>query len=676
MADIIDRTNVTAEAEQQITDNPPRPKERVKTPKGKKGKLYSYAGCVLKIDLTTRTVEEYPFSDEYRRLYLGNKIMAARIFYDLLEKPFDAFDPQNVLIITAGPLNGTSAPSSSRFNVSGLSPLTGFYTSSNCGGDFGIKMKRAGYDAIILTGKSDEHVIVDIKPDFKVEFKNADKYWGMLTGQVQEALGGGKSGKLVIGPAGENLVRFSCLVSNERAAGRGGLGAVMGSKNVKGVVIDGIKTPLIELYDKDKFTDICAYWTKRLKKHPLTGVQLPKMGTAGILSALNTKKMLATKNFGRGQFEEFDKISGECLAEKYLVRNKGCTSCPIQCTRVVSVDGKNVKGPEVEIMGLMGANVLNNDLGKIIDWNYEMDELGMDTISCSGTIACAMELHEKGLWQTDLEFGNKDNVSQILHDIAFAATEEGKDLGQGSKRLAKKYGGEQYSISAKGMELAAYEPRGAVGQGLGYAVANRGGCHLNAGYMVIMEGLGLAIDQYTYKGKAAFTVTFQNLMEAISAGGNCLFTSYAFFPSFLITKPNCLMTRIVNKVAPYIGGVLAAVLRVPEVLAIELKPLFPHPLAIQYATGIKMSFGKTLRYGERGYNLERLIDQKLGVSAKHDVLPKRLTEDNQVSGDNRTKVPLDIMRKRYYKVRGWDENGLPTKKLLKRLKIDLKEEDK
>lgn len=629
-------------------------------------KYGSYTGRILKVDLSSKTYEDYPFSDKERELFLGGKVMAAKILYDNIKKKIDAFDPENMLVITSCPLNGTGAPSSSRFNISAISPLTGLACSSNCGGNFALSLKRAGFDALIITGKAEEKTILRIDED-KVSFESAEELWGLKTADAQEKIGG-KCGKIVIGPAGENLVRYACIVSEERAAGRGGMGAVMGSKNLKAVTATGKR--FTQPYNKKKLQETNAKWTKILKGHPLTGEQLPKLGTAGLLTTMQMKKILATKNFSAGQYDGFEKISGEYMSENLLVKNRGCVTCPIQCARVVEVEGKKVKGPEVEIMGLMGANILNDNLEKILLWNYEMDEYGMDTISASGCIAFAMELNEKGLWDSGLEFGKIDNISDIIHQIAYRSSEVGDALADGTRKMSERFGGEDFCISSKGMELSAYEPRGAVGQGLGYAVSNRGGCHLNAGYLVILEGLGLSIDPHTYKGKATFTMTFQDLMEAVSAGGSCLFTTYAFFPGFLLTKPNGLVTRIVNKVLPYVGSVLYLAGKAPWILSVNLPPIFPHPVAINAATGMKLNFGKMLRIGERGYNLERLINQRMGVDASQDALPKRLTHVAQDPKNPDSKVPLEKMKKRYYKSRSWDKNGLPTKKLIKRLGIE------
>ena len=631
-----------------------------------KTKYGAYCGKVAKIDLTTREVTDYPFSDKERELFLGGKIMAAKIIYDNIKTKIDPFSPENMIVIATGPLNACGAPCSSRFDTSTISPLTGYYTSSNCGGNFGMALKRAGYDAIIITGKSEEKIYLSITDD-KIEFKNADFLWGMTTQDAQKAIPE-KGDKFVIGPAGENLVRYACVVSNERAAGRGGVGAVFGSKNLKGLVAYGTKSP--EVYDKKKLTKVNKVWTTRLTHHPLTGAQVPKLGTAGLVTPMHAKNLLATNNYRSGKYEYFEDVNGETLADEYLVRNSGCTTCPIRCARVVSVEGKEVKGPEVETVGLFGPNILNHDMQSILDWNYYMDELGMDTISCGNTLSFAMELNEKGMWDNGLEFGKIDNITQTLNDIAFRRG-IGNELAEGSKRLSEKYGGAEFAMNVKGMELAAYEPRGAVGQGLGYAVGNRGGCHLNGGYLVVVEGLGLNANQYTTHGKAELCITFQDLMESCSAGGNCLFTTYAFFPQPWVAKPNGLFTKIINKFITEVGLVLRLVLRVPTVLAVNLPHMLPHPKAIAAATGMKYTFGKFIRTGERGYNLERMIDLNLGLNPlEEDKLPGRLTDELQILNEPKSKVPLDKLRANYYRARFWSKDGKPTKKLIKRLKLE------
>ena len=310
---------------------------------------------------------------------------------------------------------------------------------------------------------------------------------------------------------------------------------------------------------------------------------------------------------------------------------------------------------------------MNDDLSLILRWNNELDDLGLDTISASSTLAWAMEANEKGLWDNGLEFGKTDNISATFEDIAFRRG-IGGELAEGSKRLSEKYGGREFSIQSKGMELAAYEPRRAVGQGLGYAVANRGGCHLNGGYMVILEGLGLYTNPQTPHAKADFTMMFQDMMEMLSATGQCLFTSYAFFPDFLISKPNSIITRAANFLVPYLGPAVRVMNKFPEMLCFHL-PVFHHTKELEFALGMPMTFGKYLRIGERGYNLERYVSSKFGVSEKMDTLPKRLTDVPQDPSDPSTVVPLDKMKPVYYRARGWGKNGLPTERTLRRLHI-------
>ncbi|MBO5129403.1 MAG: aldehyde ferredoxin oxidoreductase family protein [Oscillospiraceae bacterium] len=631
-------------------------------------KYAGYMGKVMLVDLTAETATEYPWNDEQRELYLGGKIMAARILCDHLTGKETAFSEENWMVISTGPLTGTGAPSSARFNISALSPQTGILASSNCGGSFGFHLKKAGYDALILKGKCNGRKWLEIHDDAFI-FHDAGDLWGTKVGQCQEMLirliGKKKFGKLCIGPAGENLVKYAGIISDERAAGRTGLGAVLGWKGLKAITVSGSKT--VPIYDKEKTTAWCKKWFAYLQSHPLTGKQLPRVGTAGLVSSMQMHGLLSTKNYSAGQYEDFEKVSGETLAEEYNIRNSGCLTCPIRCARTVSVKGQEVKGPELETLGLLGGNICNNDLQKILDWNYELDELGMDTISTANTIAWAMEANEKGLWDNGLEFGKTDNLSQVFEDIAHRRG-IGDELAEGSKRLSQKYGGKEFAMHAKGLELAAYEPRRAVGQGLGYAVSNRGGCHLNGGYLVIMEGLGLNADSQTPKAKADLTMLFQDLMETISASGQCLFTSYAFFPGFLLTKPNGIITKTVNAAVPHVGWAVRFINKCPRVAALHL-PVFHHTKMIRLATGMYMDFGKYISIGERGYTMERYINCKFGVSAANDKLPKRLTDVPQDPNNPKTKIPLETMKKTYYAARGWDQNGIPTEKTLRRLKI-------
>ncbi len=629
--------------------------------------LKGYMGKVLFVDLTNKTHSLYNWTDEDRKRTLGGKIMAADILLSHIKPGMKAFDEDNWLVVTTGPLTGTGCPNSSRFNISTISPLTNIVTSSNCGGDFGLSLKRAGYDGVIITGKADTPTTVNITAD-GVTFEDASALWGLTTSQTQEKM---KPcvGKLVIGPAGEHKVLYACVFSNERTAGRGGVGAVFGDKNLKAVTAFGTLIP--EVADREKLTAVNKKWAHTLKTHPLTGKQLPKLGTAGLVAPMQAHKILATKNFSAGRFDNFEKVSGEELAENHLVSNAACTTCVIRCARMVNVDNKVVKGPELEILGLMGPNILNDDIEKILEWNYVIDELGMDAISVSGVVAFAMELKEKGIKDFGLEFGKVDNITDILKKIA---TRDGEYsyLADGTKRMSDIFGGKDFAIQSKGMELSAYEPRHAVGQGLGYATSNRGGCHLNAGYLVVAEGLGLDVDSLTPHGKGSLAVMFQNLMEGVSACGECLFTSYAVFPPFLVDKPNWWVTKAILACFPYVGPVIDLLSYFPKAVAINV-PLLPHTYAVKYATGIKATFGQLIHWGAYGYNVERISNIILGQKAGADKLPGRLVNEQRDADEPRTKVPLEKMKKSYYRARGW-KDGIPTYKKLKSMGIKIEKE--
>ena len=638
-------------------------------------KYSGYMGKVIMLDLNTQTTEEYPWSDRDRELYIGGKGMASKIMYDNFTGDEDPLGPENIIVVSTGPLTGTGTPSSCRFNISTISPQTGIVASSNCGGTFGYYLKKAGYDALILTGKCPAHSWLEIYNDsFVLHDADRDEIWGKKVSESQEAMryivdrNNGcrmKAGILTIGPAGENLVRYAGIFSDERTAGRAGLGAVMGWKNLKGIAVSGNhQTPI---YNRKKTVAWNKKWVAYLQAHPLTGDQLPRLGTAGLVSGMQATNILATRNYAFGTNPDFELVCGEYLAENYNITNKGCLSCPIKCARTVEVNGKAVKGPELETLGLLGGGIVNNDIQKIFQWNYELDELGMDTISASSTLAYAMEANEKGLWNNGLSFGNTEGISQIWEDIAYRRG-IGDELAEGSKRLSEKYGGKEFAIHAKGLELAAYEPRRSVGQGLGYAVANRGGCHINGGYLVFLENLGLHIDRQTTKAKAELTMFMQNIFDMIGASGQCIFTGYAIFPPVLLTQPNHPLTVAVNKAMTSIGPLIGFMNKHPEIICFPL-PVFHHDRAFKYAVGMKMTFGKYIRCGERGYTLERYVDSLFGVTEKDDSLPARLTDVPQDPEDESTKVPLDKMKKAYYSIRGWSENGVPTEATLKRLGI-------
>jgi len=602
--------------------------------------------------------------EEYFRKFAGGKALAARILWDLEPPGVDPLAPEAVLIINTGPLNGTGAPSSSRFNMTFKNVLTGGIGTSNSGGLFGVMLKRAGFDGLILVGKAAEPSLLEIL-DGEITLKGAGELWGLGTEEVQERLPA-QYGKLVIGPAGEHLVRYAGAASGERMSGRCGTGAVLGSKNLKALVACGTKEA--PLYAPERFHRFVKKWTAFIRAHPMTGDALPHYGSAGLVNKANASSALPTRNFQQGYFEEADAVSGETLAETALVRNGGCVSCPIRCERRVKVRGKEVKGPEYETLGLFGPNLGASSLEAVSRLNYLCDTLGMDTISCASSLAFAMELKEKGLADFGLEFGRVEDLEEVLGRIA---RREGRysDLANGVKWLSEKYGGRDFAMHAKGLEMASYEPRRSVGMGLGYAVSNRGGCHLNGGYLALLESVGvLSLDPLSARAKAELCVFMQDALEAISSSGFCLFSAQTFVPAlFFRLGPNHLITRLTGKIAGFAGGAVRLLLALKPLLRFNSLFLLPHGEALRLATGLPMYTGSFLALGDRCYTMERLFNLREGVA--EDALPARLTETPQDPANPRTKVPLGKMLKTYYAVRGWDKNGVPGKRAMKRLGI-------
>ena len=660
-----------------------------------------------KIDLSagedSGKVENFPITEDYYRKYIGGKTLAARLLLDLQPKGIDALDPASVLIINTGPLTGTGAPSSSRFNMTFKNVLSGGIASSNCGGAFGFMMKRAGFDGIIITGKCEKPSRIEIV-DGAISIIDAQDLWGLNTEETQERIPA-FHGKLVIGPAGENLVRYACALSGERAAGRCGTGALLGSKNIK--ALNAFGTVMPKTANPQKLKAFIVKWTRFIKNHPMTGDALPHFGTSGLVNKANATGALPSRNFRYGYDASADAVSGETLAETELTRNSGCISCPIRCERRVKKSSPNnhesggherhdeskpenksesapetdheIKGPEYETVGFFGPNIGAKDLRKIINLNYSCDLLGMDTISAASTIAFAMELKEKGMADFDLEFGRIDNIDEILRKIAYR---EGKysDIANGSKWMSEKYGGREFAMHSKGLEMASYEPRRSVGMGLGYATSNRGGCHLNGGYLALLESIGVLSTDAQSPSKAELTVFMQDALEAVSAAGFCLFTAQTFVPAiFFNLGPNHFVTRLIGKIATFAGGAVRLLLGIKPLLRLNSFFLLPQAEAIRLATGFTMYTGNFLILGERSFNLERLFNLREGLTAADDSLPDRLTKTPQPANPECEKtgnvnpkyvVPLEKMLKKYYKVRGWDKNGVPKKGTLKRLKIE------
>ena len=620
------------------------------------------------IDLSTGKTERMEIGKKYYEKYLGGKTLATRLLLDMTPAGLDPLGPDTVIVINTSPANGTGAPSSSRFNMTFKNVLTGGIATSNCGGQFGVLLKRAGYDGIVLKGQSETPVTIEII-DGAVSIRDAGDLWGKDAEETQEAFPK-IYGKLVIGPAGENLVRYASAVSGERVAGRCGGGAALGAKKVKAIVAYGTRKP--EIHNKKAFDKYVKKWVHFLRSHPMTGEALPNYGSAGLVSKANSTNALPTHNFKYGHSADAHYVSGETLTDKYLLRNSSCISCPIRCERRVLVDGKDVKGPEYETCGFFGPNIDAISMENMLRLNYLCDILGMDTISLASTIAFAMELKENGVADFGVSFGDSEGLFEVVQKIA---RREGiySDLANGSKWMSEKYGGKDYAMHSKGLEMASYEPRRSVGMGLGYATSNRGGCHLNGGYLALLESVGvLMTDPLSTSAKPALTIFMQNALDAISAGGFCLFSAQSFVPAiFFRLGPHHPFTRIVGKIATHAGPAVRMMLWMMPVLRFNSVYLFPHAEALRLITGLPLYTGSFVKIGERGYNLERAYNMREGLTMADDSLPDRLTKVPQDPDNPKTVVRLDKMLPVYYKIRGWSKTGVPTARKLRKLGIEL-----
>ncbi len=590
--------------------------------------MHGWMGKILDIDLTHRRVTTRALDMDIARLFLGGRGLGARLLWDEVGAKVEPLAPENVLIFAVGPLTATGYQTSNRFTVSTKSPLTGTILDANSGGYWGMQFKRAGYDALIVRGRADTPVYIEIKPD-GVTIHNAQHLWGQRVRATTQMLGQNnhKRNVLCIGPAGENLSRIAAIMNDgARALARGGPGAVMGSKNLKAIVVEGKERP--ETLDQELFKFMLYETRKLLRASPLTSQALPEFGTAVLINIVNAIGALPTRNFQQSQFENAEAISGETLAEKYLVKNAACWACPIACTRISKTDKVEGEGPEFETTWAFGAQCGIDDLAAIIEANALCNDLGFDTISAGSTIACAMELAERGLLDSDLRFGRADLLAPTLEAMA-ARRGLGDDLAEGSARLAKKYGAPELSMSVKGLEMPAYDPRGMQGQGLLYATSNRGACHMR-GNMLSLEVLGLPklIDRFQVQGKSAFVVLHQNSAAVIDSLVLCKFTNLAVAEE-------------------YFARALTAV------------------------TGVPYTTGDLIRVGERVWNLERLYNLREGFTRADDTLPPRVLNEAVQDGPSKGWVShLQPMLQEYYRVRGWNENGVPTSGKLKELGLD------
>jgi aldehyde:ferredoxin oxidoreductase len=597
-----------------------------------------YHGKVLRVDLTTGEVTTESLDESLARDYVGGRGLGSAILWDELSPRTDALSPQNKLILATGPLNGTGAALSSRYEMVTKSPLTNTILSANSGGRFPIALKRTGFDVVIIRGAAPKPCYLWVD-DERAELRDASNLWGLDTHQTTERLLEATSRQAsvaCIGPAGERGVLYASVMNDmDRAAGRGGAGCVMGAKNLKAIVIQGThKTPVA---DPEGFQEARKTALTMISEAPLTKNALKEYGTAVLINIINQFGALPTRNFQEGYFPDADSVSGETLKELLFEGSAGCATCAVACGRATRTTRRSGEGPEYETMWALGPDCGVKDLELITEANYNCNELGFDSISAGNTIACAMELWERGYLDAatmdsiraelggELRFGNGQAVLKATELIgrneAF-----GRILGEGSLRLASRFGHPELSMSVKGLELPAYDPRGFKSMGLAYATSTRGGCHLRA-YFIGPEALATpyAVDRFGSEGKAALVILYQDLSAAIDSLGLCMFTIFALSPE-------------------HYASLLSTV------------------------TGDPLDGKQLLTIGERIWNLERLFNLREGFTRKDDALPPRFSQETLPRGHSKNQVvDLEPLLEEYYRLRGWDADGVPTEAKLEEL---------
>ncbi|PHM21267.1 MAG: aldehyde ferredoxin oxidoreductase [Curvibacter sp. PD_MW3] len=612
----------------------------------------SWAGKILRVNLTAGTVKSEPLNMDWAQAYLGSRGLGSKYLVEEVDAKVDPLSPDNKIIWATGPLTGTMASTGGRYTVITKSPLTGAIACSNSGGYWGAEFKMAGWDMVIFEGKSPKPVYLYVNDDV-AELRDASHLWGQSVWQTEELLKKGLQDPLVrvssIGKAGENGVLFAAVVNDlHRAAGRSGVGTVMGSKNLKAIAVRGTKG-VGNIRDPKAFMKAVAEKKKILAENAVTGQGLPAYGTQVLMNVINEVGALPTRNHQDVQFEGAKDISAEAMAtprktdgKKQLVTNQACFGCTIACGRISKMDESHFTvankpqywgasgGLEYEAAWALGAANGVNDLECLQYATMICNEEGIDPISFGATVGAVMELYEKGVLtkeQIGIEapFGSAKAlaflVDETVHGRGF-----GKEIGQGSKRLTAKYGHPELSMTSKGQEFPAYDGRGIQGIGLAYATSNRGGCHLR-GYTIASEVLGIPVktDPLEHEGKPELVKAFQDATAAFDSSGLCVFTTFAWGLADL---------------APQLQGAIGE----------------------QYTTE------ELEKIGERIWNMEREFNNRAGLTKADDSLPKRLLTEAAKTGPAKGKVnELAKMLPKYYAVRGWDTEGRPTAETKKRL---------
>ncbi|MBE0621017.1 MAG: aldehyde ferredoxin oxidoreductase family protein [Burkholderiales bacterium] len=607
---------------------------------------------ILRVDLTKGTCKSEPLNMQWAQEYLGQRGLATKYFIEEVDPKVDPLAPANKLIMATGPLTGTMASTGGRYSVITKGALTGAIACSNSGGYFGAEMKFAGWDMVIFEGKSPKPVYLSIEDD-KAELRDAAHLWGQTVWKTEEIIKKTHQDPQVrvasIGRAGENGVMYACIVNDlHRAAGRSGVGTVMGSKNLKAVAIRGTKGAGA-IKDGKAFMKATAAAKKVLVDNAVTGQGLPTYGTQVLMNVINEMGALPTRNHRDVQFEDARKISAEAMAEKRptdgkanLVTNAACFGCTIACGRISKIDETHFSvvnkpeywgatgGLEYEAAWALGAANGVGDLEALTFANMICNEDGYDPITFGATVGAAMELYELGILKKEqigmeAPFGSAQALVQLAQMTA-KGEGFGKELGLGSARLCAKYGKPELSMGVKKQEFPAYDSRGIQGMGLAYATSNRGACHLR-GYTVASEVLGIPVktDPLVTEGKADLVKAFQDATSVFDSAGVCVFTTFAW----------------------------------------TLADLQPQ---LDAACDGGWSMEKLAVVGERIWNMERVFNNAAGFTAKDDDLPPRLKTEAAKTGPAKGKVSgIDVMRPEYYKARGWDDKGVPSKETLKRL---------
>jgi Aldehyde:ferredoxin oxidoreductase len=601
--------------------------------------MFGYNGKVLRVNLKDKSYKVEELDLAKAKKFIGCRGLGVKTLFDEVDPSVDALSPENKFIIATGPLTGAPVPTSGRFMVITKAPLTGTIGISNSGGKWGAEFKAAGWDMIIIEDKADSPVYIEIVDD-KIEFKDASHLWGKVvleTTKELEAVSPEKSKVLCIGPAGEKLSLMAAVMNDvDRAAGRGGVGAVMGSKNLKAIVVKG--SGKVKLFDEEKVKQVAAEKIKILRNDPVAGQGLPAYGTAILVNIINENGVHPVRNFQKAYTDQADKISGETLTQDHLVRKNPCSRCPIACGRWVKLkDGTECGGPEYETLWSFGSDCDVYDLDAVNEANMLCNEYGLDTISAGATIAAAMELYQRG-YITDedlaadklsLKWGDAESMVEWVKKMGLREG-FGDKMADGSYRLCDSYGVPEYSMTVKKQELPAYDPRGIQGHGITYAVNNRGGCHIK-GYMVSPEILGVPekLDRFSLEGKAAYARIFHDLTAVIDALGLCIFTTFGMGAQDFVDLYNAVVGEE------------------------------PHDV------------NSLMEAGDRIWTLEKLYNLSAGIDSSQDTLPKRLLEDPIPEGPSKGSVhKLDVLLPEYYSVRGWSKDGIPTEETLKKLGLD------